>query len=176
MAIGVGFGTVTSWTGVGAVAGGALALHGADVAQAAWRGTDTFTSQGLQAAGLSQNTANAISTGITGAAYIAAGSPVLPYSLFGAPIAGGGVGTSLLSATARGFVVPGLEVGNGSNAVLDALQSVYGTGTNAAAVGRAASDVSVATGLTVEGYSALQGGVIGQAQGAETGASQGAGK
>ncbi len=175
-AIGVGFGTVTSWTGFGAVAGGAVALHGADVAQAAWRGTDTFTSQGLQATGLSQNTANAIDTGISGAAFIAAGSPVLPYSLFGPPIAGGGAGTSLLSAIARGFVVPGLRVGNESNAVLDALQTLTGTGTNAAAVGRTASYASRVLGYGLEADAAIQGGVIGQAQGAEAGGSQGAGK
>lgn len=44
--------------------------------------------------------------GISGAAFIAAGSPVLPYSLFGPAISGGGAGTSLLSATARGYVPP----------------------------------------------------------------------
>ncbi len=170
VAIGVGFGTVTSWTGVGAVAGGAVALHGADVAQAAWRGTDTFTSQGLQAAGLSQNTANAISTGITGAAYIAAGAQIIPYG--SAAISGGTGGTSLLAMTARGF-----QLGNeSSNAVLDALQSYYGTGTNAAAIGRAASAASSVLGYGLEGGAAIQGGVIGQAQGAEAGTSQGAGK
>jgi RHS repeat-associated protein len=174
--IGVGFGITTSWSGIGGVAGAAVALHGIDVAQAALRETDTFTSQGLQATGLSQSTANAIDTGISGAAFIAAGSPILPYSLFGSPIAGGGAGTSLLSATARGFVVPGIEVGNGSNVVLDALQSLYGTGTNAAAVGRAASDASVALGVTMEASSAIQAGAISEAQGAETSAGQGPGK
>jgi hypothetical protein len=39
VAIGVGFGSVTSWSGVGAVAGGVFAVHGADVALAAMRGT-----------------------------------------------------------------------------------------------------------------------------------------
>jgi RHS repeat-associated protein len=166
--IGLGFGFVTGWSGVGALAGGAIALHGADVAQAAWRGTDTLTSQGLQAAGLPQQTANAIDAGISGAAFIAAGSPVLPYSLFGAPLAGGGAGTSLLSATARGLVVPGLEVGSGNSAILNALQGYYGTGTNAAAVGRAASDLSVLNGLSLEGYGAANSGFIGQAQGASS--------
>jgi hypothetical protein len=174
VAIGVGFGAVTSWTGVGAVAGGAIALHGADVAQAAWRGTDPFTSQGLQAVGLSQNTANAISTGITGAAYIAAGAQILPYSLVGSPLAGGTGGTSLLSMTARGYVIEGLKVGNeSSTAVFDALQTLTRTGTNAAAVGRAASFASGALGHGLEGAAAIQGGVIGQAQGAESNTSQG---
>ena len=74
IAIGAGFGVVTGWTRVGAVAGGAVTLHGLDVAQAALLGTDTFTSQGLQSVGLSRNTANAIDTGISGAAFIAAGA------------------------------------------------------------------------------------------------------
>jgi RHS repeat-associated protein len=174
--IGVGFGVATGWTGLGAVAGAAIALHGVDVAVSGLRETDSFTSQGLQAAGLSQNVANAVDTGISGAAFIAAGNPILPYSLFGSPLAGGGVGTSLLSATARGFIVPGLEVGNESNVAFDALQAIYGTGTNAAAVGRAASDVSIAAGAFLEGFSAgtVQGGVIGSAQGAEADPSQGA--
>jgi uncharacterized protein RhaS with RHS repeats len=177
VAIGVGFGTVTSWTGAGAVAGGVFAVHGADVALAAIRGTDTFTSQTLQSAGLSQNTSNAISTGITGAAYIAAGAQILPYSLVGSPLAGGTGGTSLLSMTARGYVVEGFQVSNASsNAVLDALQTLTGTGKNAAAVGRTASFASGALGYGLEGVAAIQGGVIGQAQGAAAGASQGAGK
>jgi len=170
-AIGLGFGAVASWTGIGAVAGAAIALHGADVAIAAWRGTDTLTSQTLQATGLSQQTANAIDSGISGAAFIAAGSPILPYSLFGVPLAGGGSGTSLMSATARGYVVPGLEVGNESNAILNAMQSFYRTGTNAAAVGRAASDVSIATGVAIESYSAFQAGIVSQALGADIGMS-----
>ena len=171
--IGVGFAVATGWTGVGAVAGVAIALHGIDVAQAALRESDTFTSQGLQAAGLSQGTANAISTGISGAAFIAAGSPILPYSLFGSAISGGGAGTSLISATARGFVFPGVEVSNAtSNVVLDALQSLYGTGTNAAAVGRAASSASVAIGSTMEASSAIQGGLISEARGATVNSGQ----
>jgi hypothetical protein len=120
-------------------------------------GTDSFTSQGLQAAGLSQNAANGIDTAISGAAFIAAGSPILPYSLFGAPLSGGGAGTSILSATARGFVFPGVQIGNESNVVLDALQGIYGTGTNAAAVGRAASDLSVGAGIGMEAYGTAQG-------------------
>jgi hypothetical protein len=58
----------------------------------------------------------------------------LSYSSFGAAISGGGTSTSLVSATARGFVLPGVEISNASsNVVLDTLQTVYGTGTNAAA-------------------------------------------
>jgi hypothetical protein len=54
-----------------------------------------------------------------------------------------------------------------SNVVLDALQSLYGTGTNAAAVGRAVSSASVAIGSTMEASGAIQGGLISEAQGAE---------
>ncbi len=165
-AIGVGFVVVTGWSGVGAVAGVAIAVHGIDVAQAALRETDTLTSQSLQSAGLSQRTANAIDTGISGAAFIAAGSPILSYSLFGSAISGGGAGTSLLSATARGFVFPGVQVSNASkNLALDALQTLYGTGTNAAAVGRAASNVSVGVGAVLESVGAVQGGLVSEAQG-----------
>ena len=67
--------------------------------------------------------------------------------------------------------MPGLEVGNESNMIFNAMRSYYGTGTNAAAVGRAASDVSVATGVALEAYSAFQVGVISQASGAEIGTS-----
>jgi len=170
-AIGLGFGAATSWTGVGAIAGGAIALHGADVAQAAWRGTDTLTSQGLQAAGVSQSTANGISTGITGAAYIAAGAQIIPYG--SAAISGGTGGTSLLSMASRGNLgIP--RISSGSNVVLDALKSFYGTGTNAAAVGRAASAVSTGIGYAVEADAAAQT-LIGQAQGANPSVSSGLG-
>lgn len=107
-AIGVGLGVASSWTGVGAIAGAAIALHGADVAQAAWRGSDTYTSQGLQAGGLSQQTANAIDTGITGAAFLVAAAPVVPYGA--AALSGGGGGTSVLSTAARS-VLPRTVVG-----------------------------------------------------------------
>lgn len=70
-------------------------------------------------------------------------------------------------STARGFVFPGVGVSNAtSNVVLDALQSIYGTGANAAAVGRAVSSASVAIGSTMEASSAIQGGLISEAEGA----------
>ena len=158
VAIGLGFGAVTSWTGIGAIAGGAIALHGLDVAYAALQGTDTFTSQGLQAVGVPQNAANAIDVGISGAAFIAAGAPVLPYSLFGPAVAGGGAGTSLLSATARGYVPPisGLSgtVGESSGPIWNALSSFYNTGSQAGIVGRMSSGASVTLGVGLESYSA----------------------
>ncbi len=69
---GAAFGIATSWTGIGGVAGGAVFLHGADVASSGftqlWTGQETksFTEQGiskgLQAAGVSANKANTIAS------------------------------------------------------------------------------------------------------------------
>jgi RHS repeat-associated protein len=70
-AAGVALGAATSWTGVGAVAGGAVAVHGVDVAisgaRQLWTGEETssFTSQGLQAAGVSKDNAELIDAGIS---------------------------------------------------------------------------------------------------------------
>ncbi len=75
---GVCLGAATSWTGVGAVAGGAIAVHGADQIQAGLRQAffdehvDSFTSQGIQKGfGASQTRANQIDAGlsIVGSAY-----------------------------------------------------------------------------------------------------------
>ncbi len=161
-AAGLGFGAATSWTGIGAVAGGAIALHGLDVAQAALRGADTFTSEGLQAAGLSESTANAIDMGITGVDLFAAGAQILPYSLFGPALSGGGRGTSLLSAVARGFVPPIGKISDdlvsaSSGPVWNALRRYYNTGTQAAIVGRVASDASRAIGIIDVEYAVYQG-------------------
>jgi len=66
-------GVATSEVGVGvpvAIAGGAVAIHGLDTtasgARTLWYGeeVDTFTSQGLQAAGMSRGTANLVDAGI----------------------------------------------------------------------------------------------------------------
>jgi RHS repeat-associated protein len=71
VAAGVSLGAVTSWTGIGAVGGGLIALHGADQFQAGLQQlfsgnqVDTLTSQGLQAAGVPQGTANLINSGIS---------------------------------------------------------------------------------------------------------------
>jgi RHS repeat-associated protein len=68
---GIAAGAATSWTGIGAVAGGAVAVHGFDVAVSGarqlWTGerTSSLTSQGLQAAGVSENTADLIDGGIS---------------------------------------------------------------------------------------------------------------
>ncbi|MCW3840482.1 polymorphic toxin-type HINT domain-containing protein [Micromonospora yasonensis] len=70
-AAGVALGAATSWTGVGAVAGGAVAVHGVDVAISGARQlfsgeeTSSFTSQGLQAAGVSKQNAELIDAGIS---------------------------------------------------------------------------------------------------------------
>lgn len=62
------------------MAGGAVGLHGLDQVQAGlrevWTGcnVDSFTSQGLQDVGLSQNTANLLDTGISVAGSLGAGT------------------------------------------------------------------------------------------------------
>jgi RHS repeat-associated protein len=72
VAAGVGLGVAAGWTGVGAVAGVAVGVHGLDTIQAGIRRAttdgqvDTFTSQGIQATtGASRSTANLIDTGIS---------------------------------------------------------------------------------------------------------------
>jgi hypothetical protein len=68
---GAGLAAATGWTGVGAVGGGIVALHGLDTLQSGLRQAfsgdqvDTMTSNGLQAAGMSRNAANLVDTGIS---------------------------------------------------------------------------------------------------------------
>ncbi len=68
---GVAFGTASSWTGVGAVAGGAVAMHGIDQAVAGIRTISSgqhqssFTSMGIQRTGISQPYADLIDSGIS---------------------------------------------------------------------------------------------------------------
>ncbi len=68
VAAGVGLGVATSWTGVG---GGLAAVHGLDQIQSGIRQAfsgnqvDSVTSSGLQAAGMSRNTANLADAGIS---------------------------------------------------------------------------------------------------------------
>jgi RHS repeat-associated protein len=99
-AAGFGFAGATGVTGVGAVAGAAVGLHGLDQVVAGLRQlvtgcrADSFTSQGLQAAGVSQSTANFIDAGISiagslgagaaGAARAAGGLSKVPFSEAGA--------------------------------------------------------------------------------------------
>jgi hypothetical protein len=78
-AAGVGLAVATGWTGVGAVAGGAVGLHGLDQIQAGLRQlftgckTDSLTSTGLQAVGLSQSAANLVDAGISVVGSLGAG-------------------------------------------------------------------------------------------------------
>ena len=68
---GAAFGVATVETGVGPVAGVAVAWHGVDTAIAAWNGTDTVTSQAMQLYGdLPQSTANNLDAcmGVVGSA------------------------------------------------------------------------------------------------------------
>ena len=76
--VGATAGVATSWTGVGAVLGGAALVHGCDVAASgisqmiSGEETSSLTSQGLQAAGVHKETAEmidgGISIGLTGSA------------------------------------------------------------------------------------------------------------
>lgn len=142
-AAGVGFGTLSGWTGVGAVTGAAIAAHGIDVAQSAWRGTDTYTSKGLQDAGVPRNVANGIDWGISGMSVVATGLPVLPYRMVTgrAALAGGGRGTSVITSTIRGYMpgIPALSkkfINDESPVVLRELSRRYGTGKVGPVIGR----------------------------------------
>ncbi|HEV2211295.1 MAG TPA: RHS repeat-associated core domain-containing protein, partial [Verrucomicrobiae bacterium] len=85
------FGAATSWTGVGALAGaagvvggGAVGLHGLDQLQTGFRQAfsgnqvDSLTSEGLQAAGMSQNAANFTDAGISVVGSLGAGFATAP--------------------------------------------------------------------------------------------------
>lgn len=69
--VGATAGVATSWTGVGAVLGGAALVHGCDVAASgisqmiSGEETSSLTSQGIQAVGVSQETAETIDGGIS---------------------------------------------------------------------------------------------------------------
>lgn len=101
MAAGASGGAATSWTGVGAVAGAVVVVHGADVASSGltqlWTGeqTSSLTSRGLQAAGMSRDNAELVDAGVSivgsmgtsamanaprAAAAVNATGAVLPYS------------------------------------------------------------------------------------------------
>lgn len=150
--LGIAGGITTSWTGIGGVAGAIATVHGIDVAQAAWRGTDTFTSQGLQATGLSQNTANSVDLGISGLSGLAAGARIVPYGA--AAISGGTGGTSIISTIARSTISG--RVTQESSAVWQTLNGVYGTASKGGIVGRMASQAAVGTGVGIEAYGAYK--------------------
>ena len=69
--VGATAGVATSWTGVGAVLGGAALVHGCDVAASgitqmiSGEETSSLTSQGLQAAGVPKETAERIDVGLS---------------------------------------------------------------------------------------------------------------
>ncbi|MGX7826194.1 SpvB/TcaC N-terminal domain-containing protein [Actinokineospora sp. 24-640] len=71
MAAGAAGGAATSWTGVGAVAGAVVVVHGADVTASGlrqlWSGEQesSLTSQALQAAGVSRDNAELVDSGIS---------------------------------------------------------------------------------------------------------------
>lgn len=79
-AVGATAGTATSWTGVGAVIGGAVAIHGADVAGSGLtqlitgEDTSSLTSKAIQSTGVSKVTADAIDAGLSIAGSAGAGN------------------------------------------------------------------------------------------------------
>jgi RHS repeat-associated protein len=80
-AAGVGLAVAAGWTGVGAIAGIAVGLHGLDQVQAGLRqlfggcgSVDSFTSQGLQMMGLSRSGANIADAGISVVGSVGAGA------------------------------------------------------------------------------------------------------
>jgi len=90
VAVGVSIGAATSWTGVGAVAGGAVALHGIDTIQAGFRQAitgnevDSLTSQAIQSTGVSRSTSNLVDAGLglaSGVGGIANGASRIPQML-----------------------------------------------------------------------------------------------
>jgi RHS repeat-associated protein len=115
VAAGVTLGAATSWTGIGAVGGGLVALHGLDQIQAgihqAWTGNqvNSITSQGLQAAGMSPTAANLTDAGISIVGTAGA-------SFFGASSAAGTTGQLVhLTDSAGGAAIneSGTLIGNG---------------------------------------------------------------
>jgi RHS repeat-associated protein len=111
MAAGATGGAATSWTGVGAVAGAVVVVHGADVASSGlrqlWTGeqTSSLTSQGLQAAGMSRENAELVDAGVSIVGSMGASA------IANAPRAAGGV------ANATGAVLPYSSRALGANLV-----------------------------------------------------------
>ena len=109
--VGFTFAAVTSETIVGAVAGGAVGLHGLDSFQAGWQQmisgqpVDSLTSQGLQAAGMSQTAANITDAGVS--IIGTAGT-----SLLGAPSAAGPLVHITDSAGGAGINSSGTLIGD----------------------------------------------------------------
>lgn len=114
---GAALGVATSWTGIGAVAGGVVAVHGLDTTQAGlrkmWSGedVDTLTSGGLQAVGVPRGWANGIDTTISivgslgagvATAGVRAGAMVVPKAL-GEVGAVGEIGTEASETFYRGM-------------------------------------------------------------------------
>jgi hypothetical protein len=119
MAIGGTVGVATSWTGIGAVVGGAAVIHGADAAAAGimelWTGksqkplTEQGIGQGLQAVGVPEQKANmvtgyadaAISIGLTiGAGTVTNAAKVETAISQGVPKSQSGIVNAATEATA----------------------------------------------------------------------------
>ncbi|ONI90753.1 sugar-binding protein [Saccharothrix sp. ALI-22-I] len=119
---GVIFGTVTSPTVVGGVVGAAVATHGADVAwsgvRQVWTGdeTSTYTSQAIQAAGVSRENAELIDAGISIIA--SGGTALLSRSSTRAAAAIGAAQAAAPNTVLQGFATASARtVGQGQGAV-----------------------------------------------------------
>lgn len=92
--VGAALGVATSWTGGGAVVGGAVVLHGADTFSSGMRQvfsgeeTDTLTSQALQSVGVSRDVANLADASV---------------GIVGSGVAGGAKGLILARSPAKGL-------------------------------------------------------------------------
>jgi hypothetical protein len=139
---GITLGAATSWTGIGAVGGGLVALHGADQIQAGLQQlfsgnqVSSLTSQGLQAAGMSPTAANLTDAGISIVGTAGA-------SYFGAAPATGSLVHLTDSAGGAGINSSGTLIGSGG------IYAAPIETANASGVG-----VTAATGLLPSSYEA----------------------
>jgi hypothetical protein len=127
-------------------------------------GTNNSNQNLLACVANNSNSGGIVGGVLGGAAALSAGAPILPCSLFGAAVSGGGPsgGTSFISAAARGFIGPGLDfspnsfVNSESGPVWNTLSEFAGTAGKAAIVGRLAARASVVAGIGLEAYGAYK--------------------
>ncbi|MBN1208048.1 MAG: AHH domain-containing protein [Myxococcaceae bacterium] len=108
IAAGAAGGIATSWTGVGAVVGGVAVVHGADVAAAGLtqlltgEQTSSFTSRGLQAAGMSHENAELADSGVSVILTLGGSSLAnAPRAVLTPALSSGGTATNLVAPSSR---------------------------------------------------------------------------
>lgn len=134
---GLVLGAATSWTGVGAVAGGAIALHGLDTLQAgihqviSGEVTDTLTSQAMQSAGVSRTAANLVDTGISIAGSMGSSAVVSSISRSGGLVhLTDDAAAAAINQSQTLVGSSGIYAGPASNAAATGLQVTLRTGLN----------------------------------------------